>query len=89
MKVFFTASLSGKVMYQEYYDTVINTLRNNSIDIISKEVQEYTSILDPKQIKNLSKDEIHYLFVKKGISISNAVIIEVSVINSNLVTRQV
>lgn len=78
MKVFFTSSLEGKKQFQDCYDSIIETLAKNRVEVISREIQEYESLLNPKSIEGLSPDEIHYKFVKKGISLANAVVIEAS-----------
>lgn len=78
MKVFFTASLEGKKNYQDCYDLIINSLQANNVEVISREIQEYETILGKKKFGDLLPDEIHYMFVKKGISIANAVVIEAS-----------
>ncbi len=79
MTIFFTAALEGKKEYQKYFDFIVKVFQSNNVKVISREIQQYESILSTKDLKGLRKDEIHYKFVKKGISLANAVVIEASV----------
>lgn len=77
MKVFFTASLSEKDKYQQYYDAAVKEIRKNN-EIISLEVQEYSHLIPKDILKSVPKNEIHYTWLKKGIKKSNCVIIDAS-----------
>lgn len=79
MKVFFTAALDGKKEYQEVFNNIIEFLKSQNIEVISKEIQTNESLVKRKLLKGLKPEEAHYKFVKKGISLSDAVIIEASV----------
>lgn len=79
MKIFYTASFYGKDKYQRFYDLVLNAIKKSDTDLISPEIGNYFSLLSPLDIKpTLTKKEIHYLAIKKGIQWADAVIIEVS-----------
>ena len=84
MKVFFTASYSGKKEYQEMYDAVVRSLKETGCEVVSLEVQSYSDLLGASAVKGLSQNEKHYLYIRKGIGISNAVIVESSVDNFRL-----
>ncbi|KKU31979.1 MAG: hypothetical protein UX44_C0002G0012 [candidate division WWE3 bacterium GW2011_GWA1_46_21] len=84
MKVFFTASYSGKKDYQGMYDVVVKVLKDAGCDVVSLEVQNYANLLGAAAIKDLPENEKHYLYIRKGIGIANAVIIESSVDNFRL-----
>jgi hypothetical protein len=79
MKVFFTAALSGKQQYQNSYDTIINTLKYENVEVISRELQDVSFLVSEAKRGDMSENEAHYLFVKKGIALANAVVIEASV----------
>lgn len=80
MKVFFTCSYDGKNKYQESYDLVLKAIQKFSdIDIISPEIGDYTQVLDRREIARLKdKEKIHYAAIKKGIELSDVVIIDVT-----------
>jgi len=78
MKIFFTASYTGKKEYQKYYDVIVDTIRKANVELISLEVQKHEDLLDKKLIKKLKREEIHYMYTKKGIDQAHAVIIETS-----------
>lgn len=79
MNIFYTASYYGKNKYQKYYDLVLKSIERHECSVISPEKNNYLSLLSDKEIK-LLKDQklIHYEAIKKGILISDAVIIEIS-----------
>lgn len=79
MKVFFTASIHGKKKYQNFYDLVLDTIEAYTDNVISPEAGNYLSVLTAKEkmkIKDLHK--IHYEAIRKGIELSDVVIIEMS-----------
>lgn len=79
MKIFYTASFYGKSKYQREYDLVLKTIQKYSTDIISTELGNYLKLIDDKEkrkIKDLHK--IHYEAIKKGISLADIVIMEIS-----------
>ncbi len=78
MKIFFTASLKGKALHQESYHRIVQSIIKSGEDIISLEVGKYEDYLGRKLIKDTPKDRLHYLYVRKGINMANAVIIETS-----------
>ncbi len=79
MKIFFTAAYSGKSEYQKMYNAVVKTLRELGTEVISLEVQKHEDLLGKTVIKGLSENELHYSYIKKGVKISSAVVIEASV----------
>jgi DNA-binding XRE family transcriptional regulator len=78
MKVFFTASYCGKKSHQKQYDIIIHTLRHLKAEIISKEIQNYESLISDELINSLPKKKVHYLFMKKAIEICDTAVMEVS-----------
>jgi hypothetical protein len=78
MKVFFTASLSEREKYKEYYDTVVQTIQANGDEVISLEVQDYSYLIPKDVIESIPKNELHYTWLKKGIKKSNCVVIDAS-----------
>jgi len=69
MKIFFTAPYFGKAKYQKYYDLIINTIQKTGAAVISPE-------LDP----NFPPPSVapHYQYIKNGINLSDAAIMEIS-----------
>lgn len=78
MKIFFTSSYKEKASLQHVYDKILQILKDNNVEIISREVQNYEDFLDPKSIKGKSPEEMHYLFVRKAALEADGVIIEAS-----------
>lgn len=79
MLVFYTASYYGKSHYQKYYDLVLDAIRQQQVEILSPELDNYRKVLKKSEIKALGDpDLIHYAAIKKGIKASDAVIIEMS-----------
>lgn len=79
MRLFYTASFSGKTKYQRQYDKVLKVLQNHDVDIISPELGLYKEVLSKKELTSLKSDqEIHYAAIRKGISLCDAVVIEIS-----------
>lgn len=79
MKIFFTASYSGKEKYQKYYDTVLTAIQSTGVDIISPELNNYKKILTQVEMNSLKTEkEIHYEAIRKGIIWADVVIIEIS-----------
>lgn len=79
MKIFFTASHSGKLAYQDYYDKILEVIQKHNCEVISLEVQKYEDLLSKSFIKSKSLEEVHYAYIKKGMHTSDAIIIEASV----------
>jgi|GEM_PF-477596 len=79
MKIFFTGSLKGKGQYGGAYNKLEEILEMNGIEYISPQSHKYEDILSPKIIKKMSNEEVHYLFISKGIELSDAIIIEASI----------
>ena len=79
LKIFYTASYFGKEKYQAYYDLIREALSEMSVTVVSPEVGNYLLVL-PEEVKARLKDPkaIHYEAIKRGIALSDAVIIEVS-----------
>ncbi len=79
LTIFYTSSYYGKEKYQDYYDTVKQALQSFPVTLISPEVGNYLSVLPPKVIENLKDPKlIHYEAIRRGIALSDAVVIEVS-----------
>jgi len=79
MKVFWTASYSGKKIYQKDYDLVARAIdRISGIEVISPEKGNYQSLIPPKIKQSLSNDpkKLHYEAIRRGITWADAVIIE-------------
>jgi hypothetical protein len=69
LKIFYTASYSGKAKYQKYYDLVIQALERQKVEVMSPE----------KGNVDLGKDKAsHYVAIKKGILWADAVVMEIS-----------
>lgn len=78
MKIFFTSSYSEKSRLQPIYDKIIKVLKKKKVEIISREVQEYSQFLDKKIMKDKTPEELHYLFIRKATLEADGVIIEAS-----------
>ncbi len=79
MKIFYTCSYLGKKEYQKYFDIVLRAIEATGVEVISPEKGNYQDVLEPAFKKKL-KDEkiIHSEAIRKGILISDAIIIEAS-----------
>ncbi len=53
-------------------------LKSNTIEYISPQSHKYEYLLEPKATKGITQEEIHYLFVSRGIELADAAIIEAS-----------
>ncbi len=78
MKVFFTASFVNKKTHQKYYDKIVNVIKAQGHEVISLEVQDYDALIKKNTLEKKDEDEVHYLYISKGMKKANAVIIEVS-----------
>lgn len=79
MRVFFTASYTGKEKYQNEFDLVRNAIKKTGVELLSPEEGNYLSLLKDKDFNKLkSKQKIHYEAIKRGIQWAQAVIIEIS-----------
>ena len=79
MKIFFTASFSGKAKYQNYFDMIVRSIEGTGVELISPEKGNYKTLLTETDIKRLKTDRsIHYEAIKKGILWADLVIIEIS-----------
>lgn len=81
MKVFWTASYTGKDKYQKFYDLIGRTLESlPDLEIISPEKGNYLDMVPPTLRTKLSSDptHLHYEAIRRGILWADAVIIEVS-----------
>ncbi len=78
MKVFFTASFVNKKTHQKYYDKIVNVIKDQGHELISLEVQDYDALIKKSTIEKKDEEEVHYLYISKGMKKANAVIIEVS-----------
>jgi len=79
MKIFYTASYYGKKTYQQYYNFVLQALKQTRSTIISPEIGNYKEVLTPSDLKRLRyPKKIHYEAIRKGILQSDAVVIEIS-----------
>ena len=79
MKVFYTASFSGKKKYQKYYDLVLPAIEKNKVELIATEKGNYKQILSQEEKAKLPTERlIHYEAIRKGILWADAVIIEIS-----------
>ena len=85
MKIFFTASYSGKDKYQKYYDLVLKAIQSTGADVISPELNNYKKILTQVEMNSLKTErQIHYEAIRKGIVWADVVIIEISEENFQL-----
>ncbi len=78
MRIFYTASYFGKEKYQTLYDLVRKTIESTGVELISPEIGNYLSVLEEKDYKQKSKKKLHYEAIRRGISNSQAVVIEIS-----------
>lgn len=79
MKIFYTASYSGKQKYQGFYNLVLRAIESTHVDLISPEKGNYLGVLSPQErLKLKGKKKIHYEAIRRCILLSDAVIIEIS-----------
>lgn len=81
MKLFWTASYSGKAQYQKYYDLVSLAIdRLPNLEVISPEKDNYLEPIPPTIRQRLASrpQHLHYEAIRRGILWADAVIIEVS-----------
>jgi len=81
MKIFWTASYSGKAKYQNSYDLVARAINvQPGLEIISPEKGNYLSLIPPTVHARLSlqPQTLHYEAIRRGILWADAVIIEIS-----------
>lgn len=80
MVIFYTASYFGKKKYQEYYDLVINTLKEFDISLIATETGNYKDLLSERVRLKLSDNPklLHYEAIRQGIHQADAIVLEVS-----------
>ncbi|MEI8232154.1 MAG: hypothetical protein WCG44_00240 [bacterium] len=81
MKLFWTASYSGKHKYQADYDLVSRAIdQAGDLEVVSPEKGNYQSLLPPKVKVSLGSEptKLHYEAIRRGILWADAVIIEVS-----------
>ncbi|MBI3887726.1 hypothetical protein HY310_01515 [Candidatus Microgenomates bacterium] len=79
MKVFYTASFTGKEKYQKQYDWVRNAIKANKVELVSPEEGNYLNMLSEKeQLAIVDLKKIHYEAIRRGIEWADAVIIEIS-----------
>lgn len=76
LKIFFTATRQGKEIRQSVYDRIVRSIEKTGEEVISLEAGKYEDYLGKKFIKSVPKDKLHYIYVRKGINMANAVIIE-------------
>lgn len=85
MTVFFTAAFKGKAKYQKQYDWIVSAIQKTGIDLISPELGNYTSVLRPSEIAKYKDPRvIHYEAIRRGISLADAVIIDVTYDNTHV-----
>lgn len=81
MKLFWTASYSGKQKYQSEYDLVSKAIdRIGGLEVISPEKGNYQSIIPPRIKASLESEptKLHYEAIRRGILWADVVIIEIS-----------
>lgn len=81
MKLFWTASYTGKAQYQKFYDLVSRTIdAQPGLDVISPEKNNYLDLVPPTLHQRLSAHpaRLHYDAIRRGILWADAVIIEIS-----------
>lgn len=80
MKIFYTASYLGKQKYRQYYNLVLKSIQKlDKVELISPEIGNYAKLFEPTIAeKNKDPKTLHYEAIRKGIALSDAVIIEVS-----------
>lgn len=81
MKLFWTASYSGKQKYQSDYDLVSKAIdRIGGLEVISPEKGNYQSLVPPRIKQSLESEpaKLHYEAIRRGILWADVVIIEIS-----------
>lgn len=81
MKLFWTASYSGKEQYQKDYDLVSRAIdAQPDLEVISPEKGNYLSLVPPTVSKQLAArpQKLHYDAIRRGILWADAVIVEIS-----------
>lgn len=79
MRIFYTASYYGKSKYQKEYSMVLRAIEQTGARVISPEKGNYKNFLSLNVKKKLHDErKIHAEAVRKGILISDAVVIETS-----------
>lgn len=79
MKIFYTASYSGKKTYQKYYDLLLAAIIKTGAKVISPELGNYMDLLDDKtKESSVDHKDLHYKAIKSGIVWADLVLIEVS-----------
>lgn len=81
MKLFWTASYTGKAQYQKFYDLVRRTLdAQPGLEVISPEKDNYLGLVPPTLRQRFSAHpaRLHYDAIRRGILWADAVIIEIS-----------
>ena len=80
MKIFYTASFSGKEKYQKYYDLVLAALEKTGVEVISPEKGNYKRALSTRERSKWSHQPKieHYEAIRNGITLADAVVIEIS-----------
>lgn len=85
MKIFFTASYSGKKEYQKVYDFIVDLLKKDGHEVIGLEVMNYEELLGKNLIGKIRKKwgkegnaRVHSAYNRKAVDIADAVIIEAS-----------
>ncbi len=81
MKIFWTASYSGKSLYQKNYDLISRVVdAQEGLEVVATEKGNYLDLVPPT-IKVRLKDyplKLHYNAIRRGILWSDAVVIEMS-----------
>jgi len=81
MKLFWTASYTGKAQYQKSYDLLARTLDSQpDLTIISPEKGNYLNLVPPTVRSHLASHPhlLHYEAIRRGIFWADAVVIEIS-----------
>ncbi len=81
MKIFWTASYSGKEKYQKYYDLVSRAIdAQPDLEVVSPEKGNYLSLIPPSIRKQLEShpQKLHYNAIRRGILWADAIVIEIS-----------
>ena len=81
MKIFWTASYTGKATYQRFYDLVSRAIEAQpNLEVISPEKGNYLDLVPPMLRQRLLAHpaRLHYDAIRRGIFWADAVIIEIS-----------
>ena len=79
MKILFTASLPGNEQYSEDRNRIIDILQKNHIEVLTLDKESYSDLLEEKNIIGKSEAEIYYMYIRKAISLAQAVIVDANV----------